>query len=49
MRSEVAAAVVSQYQGQALSSTTQVLLAKDPDAFLDQLPRSAATTTSRPR
>jgi len=37
VRAEVAAAVVSQYQGQALSSTTQVLLADDPDAFLDQL------------
>ena len=37
VRSDVAAAVVSQYQGQALSSTTQVLLAEDPDAFLDQL------------
>jgi len=37
VRSQVAAAVVSQYQGQALSSTTQVLLAEDPDAFLDQL------------
>ncbi|MGA9748606.1 MAG: NlpC/P60 family protein [Nocardioides sp.] len=37
VRTEVAAAVVSQYQGQALSTTTQVLLADDPDAFLDQL------------
>ena len=37
VRSDVAASVVSQYQGQALSTTSQVLLAKDPDAFLDQL------------
>ncbi len=37
VRSEVAAAVVSQYQGQALTSATQVLLSDDPDAFLAQL------------
>ena len=37
VRAEVASAVVSQYQGQALSATTQVLLSDDPDAFLDQL------------
>ena len=37
VRTQVARAVVAQYQGQALSSTTQVLLAKDPDKFLDQL------------
>jgi cell wall-associated NlpC family hydrolase len=37
VREQVAAAVVSQYQGQALSSTTQVLLSQDPDAFLDQM------------
>jgi cell wall-associated NlpC family hydrolase len=37
VRSDVAASVVSQYQGQALSTTSQVLLAEDPDAFLDQL------------
>jgi cell wall-associated NlpC family hydrolase len=37
VRTEVAQAVVSQYQGQALSTTTQVLLAKDPDTFLDQI------------
>ncbi len=37
IRAEVAAAVVSQYQGSALSSTTQVLLSENPDAFLDQL------------
>ncbi|MEO5710291.1 MAG: NlpC/P60 family protein [Nocardioidaceae bacterium] len=37
VREQVAAAVVSQYQGQALSSTTQVLLSQNPDEFLDQL------------
>ena len=37
VRAQVAKAVVSQYQGQALSSTTQVLLSENPDAFLDQL------------
>src|SRR3954468_1466983 len=37
VRSQVAAAVVSQYQGQALSATTQGLLSDDPDAFLDRL------------
>jgi peptidoglycan DL-endopeptidase CwlO len=37
VREQVASAVVSQYQGQGLSSTTQVFLSEDPDAFLDQL------------
>ena len=37
VRAQVAKAVVSQYQGQALSSTTQVLLSDNPDAFLNQL------------
>jgi cell wall-associated NlpC family hydrolase len=37
VREQVASAVVAQYQGQALSSTTQVLLSEDPDAFLNQL------------
>ena len=37
VRAQVARAVVAQYQAQALSSTAQVLLAKDPDKFLDQL------------
>ena len=37
VRREMAASVVSQYQGQALSTTTRVLLADDPDAFLDQV------------
>ena len=37
VRKQVAQSVVSQYQGQALSSATQVLLSKDPNKFLDQL------------
>jgi cell wall-associated NlpC family hydrolase len=37
VRDQVASSVVSQYQGQALSSTTQAFLSKDPDKFLDQL------------
>ena len=37
VRAQVASAVVSQYQGQALGSTTQVLLSDNPDAFLNQL------------
>ncbi|QNN54754.1 C40 family peptidase [Nocardioides mesophilus] len=37
VRDEVASAVVAQYQGQALSSATQVMLSDDPDTFLDQL------------
>jgi cell wall-associated NlpC family hydrolase len=37
VRDRVAANVVAQYQGQALSSTTQVLLADSPDALIDRL------------
>ncbi|NUS53083.1 MAG: hypothetical protein HOQ22_18845 [Nocardioidaceae bacterium] len=37
IRTQVASSVVDQYQGQALSSATQVLLSNDPDKFLDQL------------
>ena len=37
VRTQVASAVVAQYQGQALGSTTQVVLSDNPDAFLDQL------------
>ena len=37
VRRQVAQAVVTQYQGQALSSATQVMLSSNPDAFLDQL------------
>ena len=37
VRTRVASTVVSQYQGQGLSSASQVFLSNDPDAFLDQL------------
>src|SRR4051812_6040999 len=37
VRQQVASAVVDQYQGQALSSATQVMLSHNPDAFLSQL------------
>ncbi|HEU4514275.1 MAG TPA: NlpC/P60 family protein [Nocardioidaceae bacterium] len=37
VRREVAASVVSQYQGSAFSSTSQVLLSEDPDTFLETL------------
>ncbi len=42
VRQALASAVVAQYQGQALSSTTQVLLSGDPDGFLSQLSTVAA-------
>ena len=42
VREQVAASVVSQYQGSAMSSTSQVFLSKDPDAFLSQLGTVAA-------
>jgi cell wall-associated NlpC family hydrolase len=37
VRARVASTVVAQYQGQALSTTSQVFLSEDPDTFLDQL------------
>ncbi len=37
LRDQVAADVVADFQGQALSTTTQVVLSDDPDAFLSQL------------
>ena len=37
IRRQVASSVVAQAQGQALSSTTQVMLSNNPDAFLDEL------------
>ncbi|HSE07290.1 MAG TPA: NlpC/P60 family protein [Nocardioidaceae bacterium] len=37
VRGRVASTIVSQYQGQALSTTSQVFLSQDPDKFLDQL------------
>jgi cell wall-associated NlpC family hydrolase len=47
VRAQVASAVVAQYQGQALSSTTQVLLSDNPDDFLDQLTTVAAFNDQR--
>lgn len=37
MRKQVATMVVDQYQGQALSTATQVVFSTNPDAFLDNL------------
>jgi cell wall-associated NlpC family hydrolase len=37
LRSEVAAMVVGQYQNNILSTTSQVVLSNNPDAFLDKL------------
>jgi peptidoglycan DL-endopeptidase CwlO len=37
VRDQVAADVVADYQGQALSTASQVVLSDDPDAFLSQL------------
>jgi cell wall-associated NlpC family hydrolase len=37
VRRQVAASVIAESQGQALSATSRVLLARDPDAFLAQL------------
>lgn len=37
MRDQVAQMVVDQYQGSALSTTSQVVLSDNPDAFLDNL------------
>jgi cell wall-associated NlpC family hydrolase len=37
IRARVASTVVEQYQVQSLSTTSQVFLSEDPDAFLDQL------------
>jgi len=42
IREQVASSVVSQYQGSALSSTSQVFFAEDRDAFLSQLVTVAA-------
>jgi cell wall-associated NlpC family hydrolase len=37
VRSQVAASVVAQYQGQALSTTSEVMLSDTPDDFINQL------------
>ncbi len=47
VRGEVAASVVSQYQGSAFSSTSQVLMSDDPDAFLETLSTVSAYDEQR--
>src|SRR5690606_35317046 len=42
VREQVAASVVSRYHGQSFSSTGQVLLSRDPAAFLEKLSTVAA-------
>lgn len=47
MRDQVAAMVVDQYQGDALSTTSQVVLSSNPDAFLDNLNAVSAYNSQR--
>jgi cell wall-associated NlpC family hydrolase len=47
MRKQVATMVVDQYQGDALSTTSQVVLSSDPDAFLDNLNAVSAYNNQR--
>lgn len=47
MRKQVAAMVVDQYQGDALSTTSQVVLSDDPDKFLDNLNAVSAYNDQR--
>lgn len=47
MRQQVATLVVDQYQGDALSTTSQVMLSNDPDAFLDNLNAVSAYNNQR--
>lgn len=47
MREQVATMVVDQYQGDALSTTSQVVLSQDPDAFLDNLNAVSAYNDQR--
>jgi cell wall-associated NlpC family hydrolase len=47
MRRQVAAMIVDQYQGDALSTTSQVILSDDPDAFLENLNTVAAYNSQR--
>jgi cell wall-associated NlpC family hydrolase len=47
MRQEVATMVVDQYQGDALSTTSQVVLSNNPDAFLDNLNAVSAYNNQR--
>jgi cell wall-associated NlpC family hydrolase len=47
MRRQVAAMVVEQYQGDALSTTSQLVLSSNPDAFLDNLSAVSAYNSQR--
>ncbi len=47
MRQQVATMVVDQYQGDALSMTSQVVLARNPDAFLSNLSAVTAYNDQR--
>ncbi|MBO9520740.1 MAG: C40 family peptidase [Nocardioidaceae bacterium] len=47
MREQVAAMVVDQFQGDALSTTSQVVLSDDPDKFLDNLNAVSAYNDQR--
>jgi cell wall-associated NlpC family hydrolase len=47
MREQVAALVVEQYQGNALSTTSQVVLSSNPDKFLDNLSAVSAYNNQR--
>jgi cell wall-associated NlpC family hydrolase len=47
MRQQVATMVVDQYQGDALSTTSQVVLSNNPDAFLDNLNAVSAYNNQR--
>jgi cell wall-associated NlpC family hydrolase len=47
MREQVAALVVEQFQGSALSTTSQLVLSNNPDAFLDNLNAVSAYNSQR--
>lgn len=47
MRSQVAAMVVQQYQGQSLSNASQVVLAKNPKAFVDNVSAMSSYDSQR--
>lgn len=49
MREQVAALVVEQFQGNALSTTSQLVLSSDPDAFLDNLNAVSTYNSQRGR
>ncbi len=47
MREQVAEMIVDQYQGNSLSTASQVILSDDPDAFLDNLGAVASYNSQR--